>query len=178
MTVNVHPRPSVSQLNGERPFNLFGSLLREIVQHGDTSSVARALGVSCQLIFEMTTGQRRSPFEAAAIFTEQLRRNSNPRADEAFLALARRLGFVAYRENIATVDDAEFAVVLRDFSDVVDARADAERPDSPGGADITTAERRELARRSSILIEAAAIYRDTQLLRAAEEDKRPSGRRS
>jgi hypothetical protein len=113
---------------------------------------------------------RRSPFEAAVIAIEQLRKNGNARANELFLAMARRLGFVAYQE-IAAADDAKFATLLREFSDVIETRSAAE---SDGV--VTADERRRIARRAMELAECATSYARDQM-RKADEDRTISIRR-
>jgi|SRR5581483_2067439 len=152
---------SLRQLSDDRLYSdEFSSLLSGVFERGDQCSVGHALKISQQIVYEWLTGQRRSPFEAAAVVIEQLRRNGNARSDAPFLALARRLGYIAYRHE-ERLDDAEFAELLREFSEVVDERARAEQDGR-----ITRSERLAIAERVSELIDCAAQYRDDQLARA------------
>jgi hypothetical protein len=148
----------------------FSALLGETFERGDQASVAAALGVPSQHVHEMVADVRRSPLEGAVILIEQLRKNGNARANELFLAMARRLGFVAYQE-IAAADDAKFATLLREFSDVIETRSAAE---SDGV--VTADERRRIARRAMELAECATSYARDQM-RKADEDRTISIRR-
>jgi hypothetical protein len=136
----------------------------------DQAAVARALDIPPQHVSDWTRGERRNPFEAAAVVIEVLRQNGNPHADEPFLAIARRLGFVAYRNEHASADRA-FAEVLREVSDVVAAKADAE-----GDGAIDPRERRNIAQQLSELIERAAQYRDEQLAKATADEAKSRSR--
>jgi hypothetical protein len=148
----------------------FAALLAETFERGDQASLGAALGIPPQHVNEWVADVRRSPFEAAVIAIEQLRKNGNARANELFLAMARRLGFVAYQE-IAAADDAKFATLLREFSDVIETRSAAE---SDGV--VTADERRRIARRAMELAECATSYARDQM-RKADEDRTISIRR-
>jgi hypothetical protein len=143
----------------------FAALLAETFERGDQASLGAALGIPPQHVNEWVADVRRSPFEAAVIAIEQLRKNGNARANELFLAMARRLGFVAYQET-SSVDDVKFATLLREFSDVVNIRAEVE---SDGV--ITPEERRKVARRAMELAECATAYAREQLRTADAEDQ-------
>jgi hypothetical protein len=143
----------------------FAVLLAETFERGDQASVAAALGIPAQHVHEMVADVRRSPIEGAVIVIEQLRNNGNTHANELFLVMARRLGFVAYQESAVT-DDVKFATLLREFSDVVNIRAEVE---SDGV--ITPEERRKVARRAMELAECATAYAREQLRTADAEDQ-------
>jgi hypothetical protein len=148
----------------------FAALLAETFERGDQASLGAALGIPPQHVNEWVADVRRSPFEAAVIAIEQLRKNGNARANELFLAMARRLGFVAYQET-SSVDDVKFATLLREFSDVIETRSAAE---SDGV--VTADERRRIARRAMELAECATSYARDQM-RKADEDRTISIRR-
>jgi hypothetical protein len=116
----------------------FAALLAETFERGDQASLGAALGIPPQHVNEWVADVRRSPFEAAVIAIEQLRKNGNARANELFLAMARRLGFVAYQET-SSVDDVKFATLLREFSDVVNIAIEPSKSDGV----ITPDERRK-----------------------------------
>jgi hypothetical protein len=142
----------------------FADVLAETFERGDQASVAVTLRIPPQHVNEWVADVRPSPFEQSVKAIEQLRRNDNPRANEPFLAMARRLGFIAYQES-AAADDAKFATLLREFSDVIETRSAAEADG------ITTAEeRRKIARRAMELAECATSYARDQM-RKADEDR-------
>lgn len=131
----------------------------------DGQSVASALNIPRQFVNDWLQGTRRDPLTTTAILIETLRKNGNPNADYPFLALARRLDFIAVRAPHATGDKA-FTEVLREFADVMEVRAKAE-----ADGVLTPAERRELARQLAELIERAEACRIDQLEKAAADDR-------
>lgn len=161
-SVNLQPRCAPWQR--KEGFN-FSALLDRVFQFGDMTSVAQWLHIQASRVHEWTDGTKRSPFEVAALVVERLRLNNNPNAELPFLALARELGYIAIRPE-TSADDGEFANVLREVSDVVQQRAEAERDGV-----VTPAERRAIAQQLSELIEKASAYRHAQL-RQADEDER------
>lgn len=145
----------------------FADLLREIVSESrDGASVARHIGLDPRHFSEWLGHTKPNSFARVAMIVEKLRENGNARADDLFLAVSRRLGFVAYRQNAAASDDVDFAGVLREFADVVDARTAAERD---GHIDPT--ERRNIARRAAEAAEQFRAYSDKQNAIADAEEK-------
>lgn len=142
-------------------------LLREVFEHGDQRTVGTMLGLPKQHVWDMFNDTRRNPLDAVVILIETLRRNGNARADELFLALARRLDFIAYRESSAGADDIDFAALFREFADVVNARAEAEKDGK-----VEPRERREIAKQCNEMIEKLACYRDAQIQRATADEAR------
>lgn len=149
----------------------FANIMRDTLRHGDQTAIGKALGLSAQVVSLMAQGSRRTPVEGAAILIETLRREGNPDSDALFLRLARRLGYATYRVEGQQVDDADFAELLRDFSGVVDERAKAEIDEV-----ITPEERRAIAARLDVLINAAVKYRDEQLVLADDHEPKPARR--
>lgn len=147
------------------------SILRAVMQYGDKSSIARAYPLSSQIVDEWVSGERWNPFDSVAVFTEQLRRNANPAADEPFKILAHRLDFTVFR-NARSVDDEKFAQLLNEVSDVVRKRAEIDDPNSDGGTEHTPAELRALAREAKDLAEEAHAYAQTLLRQAAAKETR------
>lgn len=137
--------------------NSFAPILRAACHHGDRSSIGRALVLPPQRIDDMCNGTRPNPFDQAAVCVEQLRRNSNSDSEQPFLALSRRLDYTVFR-NTSAADDVQFAKVVREFADVMDARAESERPDSDGGSQLTESERQRLASQALELAEAATAF--------------------
>lgn len=136
-------------------------VLAETFQRGDRTSIGTVLHVPPQHVDEWPTGARRNPWEAAALATEAMRSNGNAHADEPFLWLARVLGYVAIRSTIAATNDAGFAKLLRELSDVVETRAAAQ-----SDGEIDACEHRAIAERLAELIECATAYRLDQLAQA------------
>lgn len=163
LVVTVPVRQVRQELIGTAKNGSSEAVLADVFGRGDLSSVAAALNIPHQRMSLMLQGLVRTPLAASAILVEQLRRNNNPRADEAFLWLARRLGFVAFRNNEAAADDERLAKLIREFADVMETRADV---DADGVR--TAAERRELAKQAFELSEAALAYAREQLQRAGE----------
>lgn len=154
-------------------------VLGDVFERGDATSVGIALHVPNQHIFEMLANVRRNPVEATAIVVEQLRRNGNRRADEPFLWLAWRLGYVAHRVETNAADAGLLAAFLKETSDVIAAHGVMQRAREEAERDgvITIAERRqsiahrrELALQLSEVVERAMAYRQEELNRAAEEE--------
>jgi hypothetical protein len=142
-------------------------VLAETFERGDQTSIGHALRIPQQHVQEWTVdGARRNSFDEVAIIIETLRANGNGRADEPFLALARRLGFVAFRADDRNSDDFSFAELLREVSDVIEEKAKAE---ADGW---TAAEHRCMAQRLSELIERASAVRADHVIKADEMDKR------
>jgi len=158
-------RPNVTE---ERPFY---EVLADVFERGDQASVAVALGIPRQHVNEWLAAVRRDPLEAVVVLIETLRRNGNAQANEPFLALSRRLGFVAYPLDHRDANDSAFAEVLTRVADLVGARAHAEAPGSEGGARFAPGERRQIAHEVDQLIESATAYRDAQVHLASTEER-------
>ncbi|MFZ2492090.1 MAG: hypothetical protein WA208_11445 [Thermoanaerobaculia bacterium] len=140
-------------------------VIDETLEHGDVTSIAAAIGMPRQNVDEWRTGARRNPFQTSAEVVERLRANGNRKADDPIFAVCRRLGIIAYRSNVEVRDDVDFAALLREFADVVSARAAA---DADGRRD--PSERRELAKQLYELIAYAAGYANHQLAIAALDE--------
>ena len=163
----------------------FWQVLRDNLQHGNQRAIAKVLRVFPQKVnlwikapLPDDVGQP-SPVDRYARLIEAVRSTGNVEgADRIHLAVNEALGFAAYKVTSGYADDVDFAQLLRDFSDVVDERARAESPDSPGGRSRTPEERREIAAKISDLIAGAMKYRDDQLALADAEERRPIRRRA
>lgn len=153
-----------------KPWELLASILR----HGDQRALAKALHVSPQLVYSWTIPPRyeggdgqRSPVECTVEIVKILHAEQNPDADQIVHGIAAELGFFVFKLTPGEVDDARFAVLLREVSDVVRAKADAE---SDGV--ITADDRRKIAREVGELIERANAYRLHQYELAETEERR------
>lgn len=153
-----------------KPWELLASILR----HGDQRALAKALHVSPQLVYSWTIPPRyeggdgqRSPVECTVEIVKILHAEQNPDADQIVHGIAAELGFFVFKLTAGEVDDAKFASLLREVSDVVRTRADAE---SDGR--LTPEERRQIAKEVGDLIERANAYRIHQYELAEAEERR------
>ena len=153
-------------------------LLRDNLVHGDQKAIASALSmqathVNLWLQPPLPDGMGKpSPVDRYVRLVEAVRSTGNVEgADRIHSAVNEALGFVAYKITEGYTDDADFAKLLLDFSEVVDERARAESADSPGGRIRTPEERREIAARVTDLIAGAIKYRDDQLALADAEEQ-------
>lgn len=131
------------------------SILSAVVEHGDAKTIAAVLHISTTRAHQMIHGEVRDPFEAAALVVEGLRRNGNANADECVRSFNRRLGFVAYKADPVSVADADLAAAMKEFSDVMAARAAA------GDAVDSEEERAAIVKECDEAIERLARYRDS-----------------
>jgi hypothetical protein len=160
-------------------------LLRANLIHGDQKAIAVALNmqathVNLWLQPPLPEGMGKpSPVDRYVRLVETVRLTGNVEgADRIHLAVNEALGFAAYKITEGYSDDADFAEILREFSDVVDERARAESPDSPGGRIRTPEERREIAAKVTDLIAGAIKYREDQLALADAEERTSIRRRA
>jgi hypothetical protein len=149
--------------------------LREVIERHDAKAIATALHIPVQYVYDWLSGDRQNYLEMAARLIENLRDqrskgegDTNP--DRLVLWFCRRLGFVSYREQSGSVEDEQFAKVLREIADVVSAKADAEAKTSEGGAAVVPVEFRQIAKQAQEAIEQLTAYRDLILQRAREAE--------
>ena len=164
----------------------FFRLLRDNLVHGDQARLAKKLGKNPSRVNLWTKppacedgpGQP-SPVDFYFRFIEAVRSTANVEgADRIHQAINEELGFVAYKKTAGYSDDADFAQLLGRFSEVVDERARAESPDSPGGRIRTPDERRAIANDALVLAGAALKYADDQNTLADAEECQPIRRRA
>lgn len=149
-------------------------LLESILRHGDQRALAKALHVSPQLVHSWTIPPRylggdgqRSPVECIIEMVKILRAEDNPEADKIVHGIAAETGFFVFKLMPGEVDDAKFAALLRDVSDVVRTKADAEYD-----GHVTPEEHRQIAKEVGELIERANAYRIHQYELAEREERR------
>lgn len=161
-------------------------ILRANLVHGDQAKISKRLHVNPPLVNlwlqpPLPEGMGKpSPVDRYMGLIEAVRSTGNVEgADRIHLAVNEQLGFVAYKLTAGYTDDVDFGSLLHDVGDLVNERAKAESPASPGGSLRTPEERRAIAEKTSELIAAAMKYRDEQLALAdAEERRLPIRRRA
>lgn len=145
--------------------------LSDVVQHGDARTLGTVLGLGAPRMTAMLQGEKRSPFAAARIVVEQLRRNGNPRADEPFIRLGRDLGFIVYRSNVTAATDIELSDALKEVSDVLRVRAERASDGVWDAADC-----RATAKEVDEAIERFAALRDRLISDAVALESKPARR--
>jgi len=142
--------------------------LSQAFERGDAASIGAFLNIGEQRVSEWLANTRRNPLETVALIVEQLRRNGSPRAEEPFIWLARRLGYLSHRVDASTIDDKALAEVLLALGHVIEAKAEAERDGL-----WTVGELRGLAGKVMRMAESAISYARSLLCRASDLEAHP-----